>query len=161
MRIDADAQAALATGHKDFIELQGAVIQHGFMPGALAERGDTADHIAAFTHRDFRVGHRCFLRTDRCRQGLQIHMAADRDDTDYALLAGIRHQGFKHLLGVETEFFRRLDAIPLIHVVVRVVVFIQFELHAGAFQLQGCRSRAHAFVVVFLLAHAPHACTTG
>ena len=131
------------------------------MSRTLAERGDATDHIPAFTHRDFRVSHRRFLRTDRCRQGFQIHMAADRDDADHTLLAGVGHERFEHLLGVEPEFFGCFHAVALVHVVVGMIVFVQFELHAGAFELQGRRGRAHTLVVVFLLAHAPHACTTG
>mgnify|MGYP006896721705 CR=1 FL=1 len=88
------------------------------------QAGDAADHVAGFAHGDLRIGHRRLLRADCRGQRLQIHMSADRHHADHAFGAGVRHQRLEHLMLVETELGGGLNPITVIHVIVRMRVFV-------------------------------------
>ena len=130
--------------------MQRAFVKHRLVVCALAKRGDAADHVAGFAHGDLRIGHRRLLRADCRGQRLQIHMSADRHHADHALGAGVRHQRLEHLMLVETELGGGLNPITVIHVIVRMRVFVGFERNSGFFQLHGGRCGTGALLMLFL-----------
>ena len=93
----------------------------------------------------FWIGHSGFLGSDCCGQRLQIHMSADRHHADHAFGAGVRHQRLEHLMLVETELGGGLNPITVIHMVVRMCVFVCFEWDSRLFELHCCRRGAGAF----------------
>ena len=88
-------------------------------------------------------------------QRLQIHMPAYRHHAHHAFGAGIGHQGFEHLMLVETEFVGGLDAIPVIHVVVGMLVFVGFEWNSGLFPVARSPGGTCALLMCFFFAMAP------
>ena len=77
-------------------------------------------------------------------------MPADRNHTDHTFRTGVGHQRLEHLVFVESELGGGLNSVAVIHMIVRMCVFIGRECDSGLVQLYGRRCGTGAFLVFFL-----------
>lgn len=64
--------------------------------------------------------------------------------------AGVGHKRFEYLMFIEAQFGGGLNPITVIHMVVRMCVFVCFEWDSRLFELHCCRRGAGALLMLFL-----------
>ncbi|MNC65706.1 hypothetical protein D3C75_1160220 [compost metagenome] len=88
------------------------VIDEGAQALLLPQRADPAHQVPRGPLRNRRVGHLALFHPGSMGQGLEVERTHHRyhRHQQFTLLTA-RQQGLEHLLWVETELFRRLQAI--------------------------------------------------
>ena len=107
---DAEVEAAAAAADVDRVVQLARLVDDGRQQLALAERADPAEHVAGDPLGDGRVAHLDALAPERGANRLQRQLAADRHDGHGWLAVGGHEQRLEHLVGVEPERRRRLEA---------------------------------------------------